>query len=174
MFQKSQQSPRISFSLRQNSVDSDLSRQYNSLPQTLCGARKRERGMQVCWWLLQAWRKVGTEGGEDLMKGTAEEDEGEEESEVEGEGEADSLAPQLFGKTHRLLWKTQDVGRQGESGLRHPPTHTPSPITPHTHTHNSIALLTLSCLSFTSDSLSKGVLFLKNLVAVGFQHNPGL
>ena len=43
------------------------------------------------------------ERGEDLMKGTAEE---------EGVGEPDSLAPQLFGKTHRPLWKTQDVGMQ--------------------------------------------------------------
>lgn len=58
------------------------------------------------------------------MKGTAEEEEEEEE------GKADSLAPQLFGKTHRLLWKTQDVGMQaGRTGLDNPPNR------PHTHTH---------------------------------------
>lgn len=75
----------------------------------------------------------------------------------EGEGEADSLAPQLFGKTHRLLWKTQDVGKQGANGLRHPPNPT---LTPPTHTHSSISHLTLSCLSslISIEQVSKGVL----------------
>lgn len=44
-------------------------------------------------------REAGSDGGERERGGG-------------GGVEADSLAPQLFGKTHRLLWKTQDVGMQ--------------------------------------------------------------
>lgn len=135
---KASHGTRIASSVRQKMVDSTLSC-TKALPETLCGARKRERGMQVCWWLLQAWRKVGTQGGEDLMKGT---------QRRRGEGEADSLAPQLFGKTRRLLWKTQDVGMQaGRTGLDIPPS--PTPNRPHTRTHTHtipFLLLTLSCL----------------------------
>lgn len=90
----------------------------------------------------------GLEEGRDRGRGGF--NEGNAEEEEEGESEADSLAPQLFGKTHRLLWKTQDVGMQaGRTGLDIPPTPPPTAHT-HTHAHNSILsipLLTLSCLS---------------------------
>lgn len=136
-------------SVRQKMVDSTPSC-TKALPETLCGARKRERGMQVCWWLLQAWRKVGTQGGEDLMKGT---------QRRRGEGEADSLAPQLFGKTRRLLWKTQDVGMQaGRTGLDIPPS--PTPNRPHTHAHTHNSILALNPFLSPSSAIQRSILAL--------------
>ncbi len=116
---------RIAFSLRQKMVDSALSRSSTThYPNPVWGQEKGERNASL---LMAA---PGLEEGRDRGRGEFNEGNGRGGG-GEGEGEADSLAPQLFGKTHRLLWKTQDVGMQaGRTGLAIPP-----PNRPHTHTH---------------------------------------
>lgn len=59
-----------------------------------------EKGKRNASLLMAA---PGLEEGWDRGRGGF--NEGNAEEEEVGEGEADSLAPQLFGKTHRLLWK---------------------------------------------------------------------
>lgn len=71
----------------------------------------QEKGERNASLLMAA---PGLEEGRDRGRGGFNEGKAEEE----GESEADSLAPRLFGKTHRLLWKTQDVGMlAGRTGL---------------------------------------------------------
>lgn len=136
------QGARIAFSLRQKMVDSALSRSSTThYRNPVWGQEKGERNASL---LMAA---PGLEEGRDRGRGGFNEGNGRGGGEGEGEGEADSLAPQLFGKTHRLLWKTQDVGMQaGRTGLAIPPN--PTPNRPHTRNSIlSIPLLTLSCLS---------------------------
>lgn len=87
----------------------------------------QEKGERNASLLMAA---PGSEEGRDTGRGGF----NEGGAEKEGGGGGRQLGPSALWKTHRLLWKTQDVGMQaGRTGLDIPPT--PPPSAAHTHTH---------------------------------------